>query len=83
MQHHAYYAVLQEIIKEGIKGKTFLEVGCGFCPGGQKLVEQGAEKIYGLDISEGMIESARKTLEEKRIHDKFELVCADMFDESF
>ena len=39
MQQHAYYAVFQEMIKEGIEGKTFLEVGCGFCPCGQKLVE--------------------------------------------
>ena len=30
-----------------------------------------------------MIDSARKTLEEKGIADKFELICADMFDESF
>ena len=48
------------MVKEGIEGKTFLEVGCGFCPCGQKLAAKGAKKIYGLDISEGMIDNARK-----------------------
>ena len=71
------------MLKDGIAGKTFLEIGCGFCPCGQKLVAEGAEKVYGLDISEGMIESARKVLTEKGIIDKFELICADIFDESF
>jgi 2-polyprenyl-3-methyl-5-hydroxy-6-metoxy-1,4-benzoquinol methylase len=37
--------------KEGIEGKTFLEVGCGPCPIGQQLAKKGAKKIIGLDIS--------------------------------
>ena len=37
MQQQSYYAVFQEMLKDGIEGKTFLEVGCGFCPCGQKL----------------------------------------------
>jgi len=30
---------------EGIENKTFLEVGCGPCPIGQRLAEKGAKKI--------------------------------------
>jgi len=47
------------MMKEGVQGKTFLEIGCGFCPCGQKLAAKGANKIYGLDISEGMIAMAK------------------------
>ena len=59
MQQQSYYAGFQEMMKEGVQGKTFLEIGCGFCPCGQKLAAKGANKIYGLDISEGMIEMAK------------------------
>ena len=51
MQHYCYYSTINEIEKEGIEGKTFLEVGCGPCPVGQRLAKKGAKKIYGLDIS--------------------------------
>jgi hypothetical protein len=32
MQHYCYYSTFAELEKEGIEGKTFLEVGCGPCP---------------------------------------------------
>ena len=51
MQKYCYYSTFNELEKEGIEGKTFLEVGCGPCPIGQKLVAKGAKKVYGLDIS--------------------------------
>lgn len=69
--------------KEGIEGKTFLEIGCGPCPVGQRLAGMGAKKIYGLDISQGMIDSAKVELTKKGIMDQFELICADIFDDSF
>ena len=72
-----------ELEKEGVQGKTFLEVGCGPCPIGQRLAKKGAKKIYGLDISCQMIEAAQKNLEEIGLADRFELICHDIFDESF
>ena len=60
-----------------------MEVGCGPCPIGQKLAKLGAKKIYGLDISSIMIETSRKNLTQMGLIDKFELVCADIFDENF
>ena len=32
MQKLCYYSTFNELKKEGIVGKTFLEVGCGPCP---------------------------------------------------
>ena len=32
MKNMCYYSTINEIEKEGIEGKTFLEVGCGPCP---------------------------------------------------
>ena len=68
---------------EGIEGKTFLEVGCGPCPIGQRLASLGAKKIYGVDISEEMITASKENLEKMGIADQFHLVCADVFDENF
>jgi len=83
MQKYCYYSTLNEIESMGIKGKTFLEVGCGPCPIGQRLAKKGAKKIYGLDISSEMIEAARKKLTDLKMIDKFELVCSDVFDDNF
>ena len=83
MQRYCYYSTFKEMENEGIEGKTFLEVGCGPCPIGQQLAHKGAKKIFGLDISSEMIDEAGKILTEKGIIDKFELVCADIFDEKF
>lgn len=47
------------------------------------LALNGAKKIYGLDISPEMIEDARVDLTNKGMIDQFELVCADIFDDSF
>ena len=83
MQKYCYYSTFKEMELEGIEGKTFLEVGCGPCPIGQKLAKMGAKKIYGLDISSEMIEAAQKHLTAQGIADKFELICSDIFEESF
>jgi len=83
MQKYCYYSTLNELENEGIRGKTFLEVGCGPCPIGQRLARRGAKKIYGLDISSETIEAARKNLTDLKLIDKFELVCSDVFDENF
>ena len=83
MQKYCYHSTFAEMEKEGIEGKTFMEVGCGPCPIGQRLAAKGAKKIYGLDISSEMIEAARKNLTEMGIVDKFELVCSDIFDDKF
>jgi len=64
MQKYCYYSTFAELQKFGVEGKTFLEVGCGPCPIGQRLAKLGAKKIFGLDISQTMIDSAQKDLTE-------------------
>ena len=34
MQQMCYFSTFDQLEKEGIEGKTFLEVGCGPCPVG-------------------------------------------------
>mmetsp|Transcript_17915 Transcript_17915/g.30471 ORF Transcript_17915/g.30471 Transcript_17915/m.30471 type:complete len:154 (+) Transcript_17915:210-671(+) len=43
----------------------------------------GAKKIYGIDISSEMIDQTREKLEGHGLGDKFELICADIFDSKF
>ncbi len=66
--------MINEITKYGIEKKTFAEVCCGPCPIGQHLAKAGASKIYGLDISDEMIENAKVKLSSLGILDKFEMV---------
>ena len=62
MLNYSYYSTLQEIATEGIPGKTFLEVGCGPCHIGMKLVELGAAKVFGLDTDPKMLKLAENNL---------------------
>ncbi|MES2203443.1 MAG: class I SAM-dependent methyltransferase [Patescibacteria group bacterium] len=43
-----------------IKGKTFLEIGCGSGHSVKYLIKHGAKKVYALDISDTQLELARK-----------------------
>ena len=82
MQKLAYYSTIAELEKEGIEGKTFLEVGCGPCPIGQRLAKLGVKKIICLDISSEMLERAQKNLTDLNLIDKFEFICCDLFNEN-
>ncbi len=43
-----------------IKDKTFLEIGCGSGRSIKYLVQQGAKKVYGLDLSQKQLDEATK-----------------------
>lgn len=62
MQNYCYFSTINELQKEGIEGKTFLEVGCGPCPIGERLAKLGAKKIIWLDISSEMIKNTKEDL---------------------
>ena len=83
MQQYSYYSTFNELSKDGVEGKTYLEVGCGPCPIGRRLANMGAKKIYGMDISAEMIENCKINLTADGLIDKFELFAADIFDEKF
>ena len=83
MQEYCYYTIMNELSNIGIKDKTFMDVGCGPCPIGQQLVAKGAKKVFGVDVSQAMLDRAQTMLEEKGIADKFELVQGDILDDAF
>lgn len=53
-----------------IKGRTFLEIGCGSGHSLQYLLRRGARKVYGIDISKtqiGLSREVNKTADKKKI----------------
>ncbi len=83
MQEFNYHTIMNELSNIGIKDKLFMDVGCGPCPIGQKLVVKGAKKVFGVDISQAMLDRAKIKLEEKGMADKFELIQGDILEDSF
>ena len=75
--------LLNEMDNIGIEGKVFMDIGCGPCPIGQRLVAKGAKKVYGVDVSQAMLDRTQMILEKKGIADKFELVQGDILDDKF
>ena len=59
-----------------IQDRVFLEIGCGAGRSIRYLVDEGAERVYALDISSTQIELARKNNIENL--DKIELICSSM-----
>lgn len=55
-----------ETILDGIaiKGKTIIDYGCGGAILGKYVMENGAEKYYGYDVSKRSLEYAEKRLQE-------------------
>lgn len=56
-----------------IQGKTFLELGCGSGHSIQYLIQQGAKKVYGLDLSEVQVATARELNQQAVAQGKVEL----------
>lgn len=65
--------------------ETVLEIGFGTGHGLKKMARSaGSEtRIYGIDISEGMLDVSRKKLEKAGLDDKVELICGDVLAMSF
>lgn len=61
-----------------ISGKSFVEIGCGSGHSIQYLIERGAEKVYGLDLSEQQIGYARQVNADAVSAGRVELFAAPM-----
>lgn len=61
-----------------IKGKTFLEIGCGSGRSIKYLTKNGAKKVYGLDLSPNQIEEATIHNQEEIKQGKVELIQGSM-----
>ncbi|WP_260417954.1 class I SAM-dependent methyltransferase [Pseudomonas cichorii] len=61
-----------------VKGKSVLDLACGFGFFGRELYRQGASKVVGVDISSSMIELARK--ESERNNEAIEYLVSNVAD---
>lgn len=50
-----------------VRNKTVLDMGCGTGGQDRRLIEMGAKKVLGIDISEKMIEVAKKDTDSDKI----------------
>ncbi|PIN91271.1 hypothetical protein COU57_01315 [Candidatus Pacearchaeota archaeon CG10_big_fil_rev_8_21_14_0_10_32_14] len=59
---HAYIEkpIMIQILKNEIKNKIVLDLGCGSGPFVKELYSLGAKKVYGLDLSPELIKIAKK-----------------------
>ena len=64
---------------EPVRGRSFLDVGCGcgyYCV---ELARRGAREVVGLDISRKMLELARNLAEREGVADVCTFVQGDLF----
>jgi ubiquinone/menaquinone biosynthesis C-methylase UbiE len=65
---------------EPIKGRTFLDVGCGNALYSLELARRGAAKVIGLDISEVMISLCQKSAENQQLSDRCTFIQTDLLE---
>jgi cyclopropane fatty-acyl-phospholipid synthase-like methyltransferase len=65
---------------EPIKGRTFLDVGCGNALYSLELARKGAAKVVGIDISEVMIGICRKSAEGENLSDRCTFIQTDLLE---
>jgi len=65
---------------EPIKGRTFLDVGCGNALYSLELARKGAAKVVGIDISEVMIGLCKKSAENENLNDRCTFIQTDLLD---
>lgn len=61
-----------------IQGKTFLEIACGSGHSIQYLINNGADRVYGIDISDQQIKFAEELNKTSINEGKVELFCISM-----
>ena len=65
---------------EPIKGRTFLDVGCGNALYSLELARRGAAKVVGIDISEVMIGLCKQSSEKENLTDRCTFIQTDLLD---
>ena len=65
---------------EPIKGRTFLDVGCGNALYSLELARKGAAKVVGIDIAEVMIGLCRKSADEQNLSDRCTFIQTDLLE---
>jgi 2-polyprenyl-3-methyl-5-hydroxy-6-metoxy-1,4-benzoquinol methylase len=65
---------------EPIKGRTFLDVGCGNALYSLELARKGAARVVGIDISEVMIGLCKRSAENENLTDSCTFIQTDLLD---
>ena len=69
--------LLEGIRKESVAEKAILDIGCGVGSLHLTLLEEGAAKATGVDISEGMLEQAKKFSAQRSLGAKTSYILGD------
>jgi cyclopropane fatty-acyl-phospholipid synthase-like methyltransferase len=67
-----------ELLKPHIKDKTVLDVGCASGRFAFQMIEAGAQKVYGTDISTEAVAFAKKRAKELNLQNQLEFSTADV-----
>jgi len=65
---------------EPVKGRTFLDVGCGNGLYSVELGRRGAEHVTGLDIAEVMVERCRRSAEKEGLEGRCHFLKTDLLE---
>ena len=65
---------------EPIKGRSFLDVGCGNALYSLELGRRGAAKVVGIDIAEVMVGLCRKASDAENLSDRCSFLQTDLLD---
>jgi SAM-dependent methyltransferase len=71
------HATAERVLSGWIDGKTFVEIGCGGGELAVALAQQGGRGT-GLDVSEAVLEAARRRAGEAGVADRLAFVSADV-----
>jgi ubiquinone/menaquinone biosynthesis C-methylase UbiE len=63
---------------EPVKGRTFLDVGCGNGLYSLELAKKGAAQVVGIDISPVMITRCKRSAERERLEERVSFVQTDL-----
>ena len=69
--------LLDELVSTGVDGKSLLEIGCGVGVLHQTLLERGAQAATGVDLSDAMLEHARRRAAERQLHNRVRYELGD------
>ena len=63
-----------------IKGKTFLDVGCGTGIYSVELAKKGAKYVTGLDISPNMIQASKESARSNHVGNRCSFILSDLLE---
>jgi SAM-dependent methyltransferase len=74
---HVQRLILKGLKEAGVRGKTVLDIGCGVGNLHLTLLQQGAARAVGVEISEGMIKRAEGLANNLKLRDRVDYVRGD------